>query len=369
MSKAEAKKQQSGEQAPADFRTLVGFDRHLTLWSSLVTFGKLPPVLLLDGRAGLGKRKLAAALAAMHVCGSMSKAGPCGICQGCQWFLAGEHPEVLWLEHGPEGEGDGKVSAYAVADAEALQDHLSLKPEGGVRRRVAVLIDADLLTNQAANRLLKTLEEPPDAGLIILTTSRRRQLLPTVLSRAVRWVVAPPPTEVSQVALEVAYESLCGVKAPVGYIAELLRRTALAPERALALLQEEMEDRAQLEAGEAAQGRQGRQHALFEALMHAANVTGALQAAEAIARRKDLSAFLLLEGLEIQLNEEYRQLLGLAQESDLVRPSKGLTHAPVEMAALKRRRQLLRDAKRLASRGRVPLNTQLAAEAFAMSQL
>ena len=74
----------------------------------------------------------------------------------------------------------------------ALQEHLALSPAPPARFRVAVVADADELSVQAANRLLKTLEEPPPRARILLSTSREGAMLPTVLSRCVRWRVAPP---------------------------------------------------------------------------------------------------------------------------------------------------------------------------------
>jgi DNA polymerase III delta prime subunit len=338
-----------GSPVPADFRGLSAafFGETLAAWSRLVAAERLPPVLLLDGRSGLGKRRLAAALAALNVCDAPTAAGPCGRCRGCAWLLAGEHPEVLWLERPGSGSG-GKAEPYTVADADALQEHLALMPSEGAKRRIVVMVDADLLTLQAANRLLKTLEEPPPAGLIVLTTSRRRQLPATVLSRCVRWFVAPPPAAATAAWLRQAYEELHGGAPETAFLDELLRRSALAPERALGLLHE------------AAGGAAGADRdAVLNELLTAPDAAAALHAAEAVSRDKEVSALLLLQSLEIRLNDRYRQSLTAASVPG---------GDAVDHETLRRRRQLLRRSKQLAGRGRVPLNVQLTAEAVAASR-
>jgi DNA polymerase III delta prime subunit len=217
---------------------------------------------------------------------------------------------------------------------------------------VAVIVDVDQLTVQAANRLLKTLEEPPEDGLIIMTTSRRRHLLPTVLSRCVRWPVAPPAAQSTLKVLKAAYEAAGYTHGNLEYFEDLLRRAALSPKLALAFMEEDAqastnplkEALALVAAGHAASGKTDE------------SLTALLKAAEALARPKEFSAARLLQSLEVELNHWYRQQL-----------SNGVTAAstPYQRSV---RRQILRDTKRLASRGRVALNKQLIAEAVALSQ-
>ncbi|MGO8705782.1 MAG: ATP-binding protein, partial [Candidatus Brocadiia bacterium] len=101
---------------------------------------------------------------------------PCGLCQDCRLFAHDGHPDFLLLQ--PEGES-------RVIKIEQVQDlirTLSLMPVQG-DRRVTIIRDADALNEEAGNALLKTLEEPPAAALLILTSSRPRALLPTLRSR------------------------------------------------------------------------------------------------------------------------------------------------------------------------------------------
>jgi len=154
-----------------DWRLLFGYDEPTKAWADMIAAGRLPPVMLLVGREGLGKRLLLAKLAALYLCRT---GNACGACDSCQWLLSDSHPEVLWIE-----SSQGKL---ALDDATRLQDHLSLSPGTGIKARIAVVVDADQLNTQAANRLLKTLEEPPPRTAILMSTSRVHGMLPTVLS-------------------------------------------------------------------------------------------------------------------------------------------------------------------------------------------
>jgi DNA polymerase III subunit delta' len=179
--------------------------------------GRLPQVLLLTGAAGIGKQRLALWLAQLVVC-ERSGNEPCENCRSCRLVGALSHPDVHWfvpiprprasdpdkqveeaadslaqvleqrraqpLYHAPDG-----MSIHGMATARLLLRRAALTSvEGG--RRIFILGDADRLVPQesspdAANALLKLLEEPPPGSLFILTTSDARRLLPTVRSRAV----------------------------------------------------------------------------------------------------------------------------------------------------------------------------------------
>lgn len=165
-----------------DWRALASAGEPFARLHGMARAGKLPQVLLITGRAGIGKRLFAAAIAASEVCTTKNA---CGTCGPCREVMHGYDPDVFWLE---ASEG-----SYKVDDAARFQEHLSFLPEGR-SQRVAVIVDCERLTEQSTNRLLKTLEEPPASARIILTTSKPRQILPTVLSRTVVWRLSPPPT-------------------------------------------------------------------------------------------------------------------------------------------------------------------------------
>ncbi|RYZ51925.1 MAG: hypothetical protein EOP07_20475, partial [Proteobacteria bacterium] len=137
---------------------LVGFegvDANLyKLWKE----NRLPQVVVIDGRAGIGKRKFLARLAARFFCETHSA---CGNCEGCISVERGYQSDMFWLET----EGSIKV-----AEAEGLQDFLGYQAQK--TPRLAIIVDIESMNDQASNRLLKLLEEPPAGVLVFASCSR-----------------------------------------------------------------------------------------------------------------------------------------------------------------------------------------------------
>jgi len=145
-----------------------------------------PHAVLLTGPQSVGKRSLAADLAAGLLCvGATGADRPCRQCRGCRMVDHGNHPDVHRLD--PEGAGamvgiGGPSRPRGVRD---LVAELALMPvEGG--HRVAVISDAHRMTEDAQSALLKTLEEPPSDTTLILLADDEERLLPTVRSRCAR---------------------------------------------------------------------------------------------------------------------------------------------------------------------------------------
>ncbi len=312
------------------WRGLLGYDQALNTWQGLVQRERLPSPLLLVGRAGIGKRSLLAALTAMHYC---EVGTACGECVQCRYLLSGKHPEVLWME-----VDDG--AAFLTDDACKLQDHLALSPGPGARYRTVVLVDADRLTEAAANRLLKVIEEPPPGARLFLSTSRVGAVLPTILSRLVRWHLPPPPLALSLqwLAKESAAAGLSPL--PAAELEDLLKRSALSPGMAWR------------ELSAAAEQKGGG----FSLLPQTATAAEMVEWAETCTRQQGRSAAQLIEQWDVSLNQYYRKVIasGVAPDSGVV--------------ARTQRRDLLRRARGLARGARVPLNAQLLAEALALTQ-
>lgn len=184
-------------------------------WSSR----HFPHALLMHGAAGLGKRQLAAWLAASVLCDRGANAlGCCGECASCKLIAAGSHADLLWvlLE-------EDKLQ-LSVDQIRAVSERLS-KTSYRQGYKVAIIDPAHQMSVAAANALLKTLEEPPPNSLLVLLTSRPSALPPTVGSRCQRIAVARPPRTV---ALQWLQEQR------VSADAALLEFTCGAPLRALA---------------------------------------------------------------------------------------------------------------------------------------
>ena len=189
--------------------------------------GRLPASLLIHGRRGVGKQRLALWISQMLVCEASDRA-PCAACPSCRMAGSIEHPDVHWyfpLERPKGVSGERLADALEEARLEEIAEvrahpvrashsgavkGLYLGSIQGLRARatrrpvmapgpVFVIGDADLLVPQesspeAANALLKLLEEPPGATRFILTTSEPGRILPTIRSRTVPLHLAPLPS-------------------------------------------------------------------------------------------------------------------------------------------------------------------------------
>jgi DNA polymerase-3 subunit delta' len=141
-----------------------------------ITANKLPHALMLAGPKGIGKRHLAEALAHLVLCLSPIEGTPCGKCRSCQLNHANTHPDFLILE--PE-EGSKTIK---VDQVRALIESLS-KTAQQSGYKVVVLEPAEAMNTNAANALLKSLEEPASKTLLILVSHTPSAVLPTIRSR------------------------------------------------------------------------------------------------------------------------------------------------------------------------------------------
>lgn len=197
-------------------RPLTGHLEARQRLSSALAAGRLPQVLLFTGPEGVGKQRLALWLAQLLLC-ERPGGEPCGNCRHCVAVLNLRHPDLHWLVPIPRpkaGDPDKQVeeagealaalkeerraeplygpvdgmASHGIASVRLLQRAASLTSvEGG--RRVFIIGDAERLVPQesspeAANAVLKLLEEPPVRSVFVLTTADARTLLPTVRSRA-----------------------------------------------------------------------------------------------------------------------------------------------------------------------------------------
>jgi DNA polymerase-3 subunit delta' len=167
----------------------VGHMRQKQALASLVQKGKLPHALLFAGPGGVGKRTIAVELVKNLFC--MNGAACCE-CRQCRRLDTGFHPDFTLVT----GEASIKIDQLRAVIKEVYEPPF----EAPLR---AVLIDnAELMTHDAANALLKTLEEPPPSNLFLLVSSREQEMPLTVRSRCMRLGFGPLSTQEVQRYLE-----------------------------------------------------------------------------------------------------------------------------------------------------------------------
>ncbi len=168
------------------FRSIVGHHHIVDLLRRAVARDSLPPSLILAGPEGVGKRRVAVALAQVLNCTNVPRTlGPsdpgtlvdaCGKCGACRRIERGSFPDVIQV--GIESD----ATVIKVEQVRAVLELVGFRPYEG-RRRVVIIDPADGMDRFGQNALLKVLEETPAATVFVLVTARPDALLPTIRSR------------------------------------------------------------------------------------------------------------------------------------------------------------------------------------------
>ncbi len=180
---------------------VVGQDRVISLLQRSLEAESLAHAYLLVGSAHVGKMTLALNLAEALNCEGAEP--PCGECASCLRIADGKHADVQVIDlgsaNGDSAESESKVK-ISVEQIEQMQHSASLPPFEG-RCKVFILDGAELLSIGAANRLLKTLEEPSGKVVFVLLTMNDKLLPATIVSRCQRVELAPLGTAEVETAL------------------------------------------------------------------------------------------------------------------------------------------------------------------------
>ena len=159
------------------FKDVVGHKDIIKYIENAVSEGKVSHAYILNGERGAGKKMLASLFAATLLC---EKGGPdpCNVCHSCRQAESGNHPDIIRVQH-------EKPNTISVDDIrQQVYYDIQIKPYQGAYK-IYIIAEADLMSVQAQNALLKTIEEPPEYAVIFLLTENAEVLLPTITSRCV----------------------------------------------------------------------------------------------------------------------------------------------------------------------------------------
>lgn len=159
------------------FENLIGNEKIKNLLTNAVQANNVLHSYLFVGTQGIGKSLFAKEFAQMILCTS-NQEKPCKTCKSCLEFQGDSHPDFLQIE--PE---DGKT--IKIEQIRYLQEKIAEKPVTS-EKKVYIIEDCDKMTREAANGLLKTLEEPPSYAVLILITTNESKLLATIKSRCTK---------------------------------------------------------------------------------------------------------------------------------------------------------------------------------------
>ena len=167
----------------AGFHEIIGHDDVVNHLQNAIQMGKVSHAYIFNGEVGAGKKMLASAFAMALQC-EKHGTDPCMECDSCKRALSKNHPDIITITH-------EKPNSIGIEDIRIqLIDDVSIKPYTGPYK-IYILNEAEKLTLQAQNALLKTIEEPPVYAVILLLTSNADSLLPTISSRCVTLNLRP----------------------------------------------------------------------------------------------------------------------------------------------------------------------------------
>lgn len=161
----------------ANFRNIIGQDQAKEHFQTAIETGNISHAYIINGETGSGRRMLADAFAKTLQCEKRQGSDACDGCKSCHQAESGNHPDIRYITH--------EKASISVDDIrEQLNNDIQIKPYSS-GHKIYIIPDANKMTEQAQNALLKTIEEPPAYAVILLLTDNLNALLPTIQSRCV----------------------------------------------------------------------------------------------------------------------------------------------------------------------------------------
>jgi DNA polymerase-3 subunit gamma/tau len=180
---------------PRTFADVVGQEHVVRTLSNAVRSGNVHHAYLFVGPRGTGKTSMAKILAATLNCVDGPTVTPCGVCDSCVSIAKATSMDVIEMD---------AASNNSIDDIRELREKVAYAPVSG-RHKVYILDEAHMLSQQAWNAFLKTLEEPPPRTIFVLATTEAQKVLPTVVDRCHRFDFGRPSVqELTEVVTRVA---------------------------------------------------------------------------------------------------------------------------------------------------------------------
>lgn len=165
------------------FKDIIGHERIKEHFQNAIENNHVSHAYILMGEAGMGRKSLANAFAMSLLC-EKGKTEPCMECHACKQAMSGNHPDLIFVTH----EKPGSIGVDDIR--EQINDTIMIRPYSSYYK-IYIVDEAEKMTAQAQNALLKTIEEPPSYAVIMLLTTNQEAFLPTILSRCVQLKLKP----------------------------------------------------------------------------------------------------------------------------------------------------------------------------------
>jgi len=167
-----------------EFKDIVGHEDIIAHIKNAYVTDKVSHAYIIEGDVGMGKKLLVNCYVKLLQCEDPKGDEPCNCCSSCVQIDSGNHPDVVYVK-------PTKKSGYGVSDIrEQVVKDINIKPYRS-KYKIYIISEADSMTVQAQNSLLKTIEEPPEYGMFFLLAENSKRFLQTILSRTVKMTLKP----------------------------------------------------------------------------------------------------------------------------------------------------------------------------------